>query len=331
MMAAVALDDDAVVVDPRAEARRRLDDRYDARVLEPSPPAAAEAPWFADDPVNHGLDGGHPVVAPVAGRGTTWDQLAERDAELASWCAQRWLGAWPRLQLPPDRRALVRTRQGWHALAEHVLAPARHRANGKIGLRYTRGGFGTPFYGDDEQVRVTGRALVVIRGEVVGWHTIKTVRAAADAVGIAPGAPADVYTPTTAPEYDEPLVIDSAAAAFLGDWFGFATSVLEELRASVPASDTPARVQLWPEHFDPSVDFGEEAAGHRATYGASPGDDGHELPYLYVTPWIAQQGEFWNEGSYASLSLADFVSAPDQRAAALDFFATARRQLAAGG
>jgi hypothetical protein len=330
MMVAVAFEDDEVVIDPRAEARQRLGGGFDVRVLEPSPPALAEAPWFADDPVNDGTPEGRDVVTPVPGRGTTWSELASTDADLAWWCADRWLGAWRPLGVPGDVDALVATRRSWHALAEHVVAPARHAVNGKIGLRYTRGGFGTPFYGDDEQVRVVGRALVVIRSEVVEWHVITTVRAAAEAVGIAPGAPADVYTPTTALEADERLVLHDEALDFLGDWFGFATSVLEELRAAVPSSDTPARVQLWPEHFDPSVDLGEDAAGRRATYGASPGDDGHPLPYVYVTPWTAQSGPFWNEGSYASLGLAEFVNSPDQRGAVLDFFGRARDLLAAG-
>jgi hypothetical protein len=104
--------------------------------------------------------------------------------------------------------------------------------------------------------------------------------------------------------------------------------VLEALRAEVPASDEPARVQLWPEHFDLSVDLGVEADARRATFGASPGDEAHPEPYLYVTPWTEQQGEFWNEGSYASFPFAGLVDAPDQRARAAAFFAEARAVLA---
>ena len=54
-------------VNPRAEATERLAGRYDARVLEPSPPAVTSGPWFADDPVDP-LDApsGRPVVSPVA-------------------------------------------------------------------------------------------------------------------------------------------------------------------------------------------------------------------------------------------------------------------------
>ena len=107
--------------------------------------------------------------------------------------------------------------------------------------------------------------------------------------------------------------------------------MLEELRAAVPAADASARVQLWPEHFDLSVDTGEEAAGRRGTFGVSPGDAQHPAPYVYVTHWAERSGDFWNEGSFASLGFEDFADAPDQRAAVLDFFARARTVLAADG
>ena len=38
-------------VDARKEAFDRVGGRFDARVLEPSPPAVTVPPWFADDPV----------------------------------------------------------------------------------------------------------------------------------------------------------------------------------------------------------------------------------------------------------------------------------------
>ncbi len=316
------------VIDPRAEAQERVEGRYDALVLEPSPPAQPDAPWFADDPVMGVGYGELPdleVIAPVPRRGAkTWNELAHSDQELAQWCADRWLGAWRSLALPADLDALARTRHAWHVLAEHVLAPARYRSNGKIGLRFTRAGFGTPFFGADEQIRVAADGVVVIRGGDVAVHPVTTPLDAARAVGIEPGAPTEVYAPSNALEPDATLRVDDHAARFLGDWFGFGASVLEELRVARPPGDAPARVQLWPEHFDLSVDFGDEAAGQRATYGASPGDDTHAVPYLYVTPWVGQHGAFWNEDAFASLSLHDFVGAADQRGAALDFFARAR-------
>jgi hypothetical protein len=323
--------DESYVIDPRREAQARVDGRFDALVLEPSPPAQPYAPWFADDPVTG--DGYEelpelPVLAPVPRPGSkTWDELAQSDPELAPWCADRWLGAWRPLALPSDLDALERTRRSWHGLAEHVVAPARYRSNGKIGLRFTRGGFGTPFFGEDEQVRVAADGIVVIHGDAVAVHPVTTAAAAARAIGIEPGAPAEVYTPATPLEPDAALDVHDEAARFLGDWFGFGASVLEELRAGVAPADTPARVQLWPEHFDLSVDFGDEQAGQRATYGASPGDRAHAVPYLYVTPWTEQHGPFWNEGAFASRSLGEFVEVGDQRAAALEFFARARLAL----
>ena len=59
--------------------------------------------------------------------------------------------------LPP---AFGATREALHALAEHVLAPARYRADGHIGLVPTPGGFGTPTFGEGERVRVEGVELV---------------------------------------------------------------------------------------------------------------------------------------------------------------------------
>ncbi len=94
-------------------------------------------------------------------------------------------------------------------------------------------------------------------------------------------------------------------------------------------AEAPGRVQLWPEHFDLSFDFGDEDAGRRATYGASPGDAAHPHPYAYVSPWSAQAGGFWNEGSFASLPFTDIGAAPDQRAAVLGFYARARAELGA--
>jgi hypothetical protein len=287
--------------DPRGEARARLGDRYEVRVLEPSPPAVSDAPWFADDPPARGdVPDARKVVSPVATGDLVWQELADGDAALASWCAERWLASYRRLGPAPP--ALVETRVELHRVAAEQIAPTRQAANGKIGLRYTRGGFGTPYFGDDEQLRVEGTELVtVVRAVDVGRT---------------------------------PLEVDSAAAAFLGDWYGFAASVLEELRAGADPADAAAtRVQLWPEHFDLAIELGSEAAGARAAYGLSPGDEVHLEPYIYVAPWVAPPaGELWNATAFAGaeLAFAELLGAGDQRAAALAFLRARLDALAAG-
>ncbi len=301
----------------RAEAVARLGGAYDARVLEPSPPAVSEPPWFADDPV--GRDdpaNGLPRVSPVTGANMLWSELCRHDDALAEWCAERWLGAYR--ALGPAPAGLAATREALHALAVRVLSPARQRANGQIGLRYTHGGFGTPFFGDDAQLRVRGAELIVQEREHERAAPIDTLASAAAHVGaeLLPGGAGD----------DRPLAIDPAASAFLGDWFGFATSVLEQLRATVPDDEDPSRVQLWPERFDVSVELGLDAAGARAGYGASPGDELHPEPYLYVVPSRdVPAGELWNATALtgAWLPYAEIVAASSsgaaQRAFALGF------------
>ena len=298
---------------PRREAWEILGGEYDVRVLEPSPPAVDEPPWYADDPLAGPY--GVRLVTPVTGLGRSWHDLVAERPELTAFCADRWLGAWRRLA--PLPRAFVPTRRSLHALAEHVVAPARHAANGQIGLRFTHGGFGTPYFGDGHQVRVReGRLFVDGAG-----HTPATLGEAAALAGVPLGMPPEIYPPATPAAPDTHLPVNPAAAESLGDWFGFAWSVLEQLRfGGRPLS--PGRVQLWPEHFDAAVDLGDESAGRRATFGASPGDDAHPEPYLYVAPWAGRAGAFWNATAFggASLTYATLLSVDDQRETALAFF-----------
>src|SRR5262249_21541249 len=65
--------------------------------------------------------------------------------------------------LEPLPQAFTPTRDAMHAIAEHVLAPFRYRADGHIGLVVTAGGFGTPTLADGERVRVEGVELVYER------------------------------------------------------------------------------------------------------------------------------------------------------------------------
>ena len=323
-------------MDPRGEAQTRLEalepGRFEARVLVPSPPAVTDPPWFADDPVDPGGAGaGRTVVSPVANADRTWDDLARGDRALAAWCADRWLGAWRRLAPVTDPARLAATRRAWHAVAEHVLAPFRFRACSKIGLRSTPGGVGIPFVrvdGADVQLRLDRSGLVVDRGTETRAG-LTTLRAAAVAAGVPVGARTEVYEPTTVGEPDAPLSVDADAAVRLADWFGFGASVLEAVRAAAPDGGL-TRLQLWPEHFDLSLDLGDETAGQRGTFGASLGDEQHPLPYLYVTHWgPVADDPYWNDTGFggASFGYDRLVDAGDQRGAALKFLNAGRARL----
>jgi hypothetical protein len=264
---------------------------YEARVLEPSPPAVTEPP-YTDDPVEPGeVPEGRELVSPVHNRGDlTWDEVVRQEPDLAPWCAERWLGAWKRLE--PLPATFAETQVALHKVAVAVVAPARKPEN-EISLRYTRGGFGTPFFeqdGLDCQVRVEHGELVRQRG--TGESTEPLPREA-----------------------------DGAAAGALGDFYGFGCSVLEQLRADEPDGD-PSLVRIWPEHFDIAIELGSESAGQRGDFGASPGDENHPEPYLYVTAWTAEvSGELWNATAFrgAELGYSELLAAEDQRQAALDF------------
>jgi hypothetical protein len=312
----------------RHEAELKVGGAFDVRVLEPSPPAVPAAP-FSDDPTAASpRQPGVPLLSPVTDGDRTWDDYAREHADVADWCAERWLGAWRRLPALPPPDALHRTIDAWHTLAERVVATARHRANGKIGLRWTLGGFGTPFFGADEQLRVTGHVLAHVRGQQLEVHQIETLGAAAAFADVEPSVPGGLFAATTDGDPARPLVVDRDAAHLLAEWYGFVTSVLAQLRVDEAAS-TPSLIQLWPEHFDLATDLGVP----RANYGASPGDGGRPEPYLYVGPHdfegLDRSDSFWNEPFGASLPYAALVDAADQRKAALDFFHAGAARLAA--
>jgi hypothetical protein len=289
------------MANPRAEAEDILGGDYEARVLEPSPPAVTDKP-YCDDPLFPGeVPEGRRLVSPVRQHGDlSWDEIAEAQPDLAPWCAERWLGAWKALEALPA--GFADTRKALHKVAEAVVAPARQPPD-EISLRYTRGGFGTPFFeedGADCQVRVE-------HGELVRQKRKEETR--------------------------EPLPdVDVAAATALGEFYGFACSVLEELRAEQVDGD-PSLVRLWPEHFDMAFELGSEKEGKRANFGASPGDADHDEPYLYVGPWNAEvSGELWNAASFngAELGYSELLGANGQRRSALDFMSERYRALQDG-
>jgi hypothetical protein len=215
--------------------------------------------------------------------------------------------------LPPD---YAESREALHRLACYVLSPARKAVTGRIGLRSTPGGFGTPLFGDDEQLRIDGVSLVRRRGGATEVTGITTLAAAAAFAGVTlsedPGVGSDL---PGLGDPDAPLPVSALGAAALGAWYAFSTSVLEEFGAELSAGGLDcSEVQLWPEHFDLACNV------EGANFGCSPGDSFSAEPYVYVGPWKTDglpDGDFWNAPFGAVLGYKELLGAEDQTRAAL--------------
>ena len=226
---------------------------------------------------------------------------------------------------------LTSTRLALHRVAAYVVSPARRHATGnEIALVVTPGGFGTPpfeFDGRTVQVMVDGAELVVDEDGAERRAPLTSLADAAEFVGrglFADGGPGDAT----------PLELDPVAAERLGDLYGFAAEVLTRFRDRLPAEAAASEINLWPEHFDIALEAGDEAAGQRANYGVSPGDELHPEPYLYVGPWSGEaEGELWNASGFAGAELgyAELLESPDPEVAAVEFLSARSEALAAHG
>jgi hypothetical protein len=221
----------------------------------------------------------------------------------------------PTLKPLPD--SFSATRDALHRVAEELVAPARKPHN-EIALRQTPGGFGTPefeFDGKRMQVRVEGAELVVVCDGAEDRAELTSLAEGGALLGPA-------LLPDGVSEDATPLGIDVEAAERLADFYAFAAELLESFKATLPADAAPSDTNLWPEHFDTAFEAGDEAAGKRANYGASPGDESHPEPYLYVGPWTAEvEGELWNATGFngAELRYAELLAADDPEATAGEF------------
>lgn len=235
------------------------------------------------------------------------------------------MGAMTNKRLAPLPAAYTQTTEALHRLAVYVIAPAQRLANGEIILRATPGGFSTLPY-DGHVVGVDGDQLVVDGTH----HPITTLNAAAAAIGITPDASQQgQFDVPPHGDLDEPLGVDPAAARALGDWYAFATELLDTLRAEAEADDDASIVRIWPEHFDAAIDMGDGGAYRRGTYGASPGDSRHSGPYLYVSPWAGRIDGFFDDPAFmgASLPRDRLVDDPDPTGVALRFLREARDRI----
>ena len=219
-----------------------------------------------------------------------------------------------------------------HRIAEHVLAAARFADDGEIRLTAHDGGFATPLLSDGRRVRVAGTTIVVDGPGGSRAQDIDSVGSAASFVGIEPGFPSQLYAPATTFVADEPLRLDAAAAAALAAWYGFTDAVVRTFAAEI-VGVVPSPLILWPEHFDQAI-FTEDAdEAARANYGASPGDDGHPAPYLYVGPWSAPAADpYWNATQFSGsvMSVSAVSAAEDPTAVALAFLRAGRARLVRG-
>jgi hypothetical protein len=205
-----------------------------------------------------------------------------------------------------DPATLRVTRHALHRVAEHVLAAVQYAQTGDIRLAFVTGGFGTtrPLNGT-QHLRVAGDQLVVGDSEHERSTGLTTLRAAGEFIDATPGLPGSAYPPATPFDPDAPLSIDPTMAYVLADWYGLADAALRSFADQV--GGPPERPTLWPEHFDIGITLDV------VNYGASPGDDLVDEPYLYVGPHAGApvQDAFWNHGFGAALTYSEVRTVED--------------------
>jgi len=168
---------------------------------------------------------------------------------------------------------LATTRRSLHGAAELLLAGPQHRRSGTIRLRVVPGGFAT----------VAAPDLAVLGCDVVSGDRRlpldgRPLRAVAEALGIRPGAPEDLYADGSGVGPDEVLVVDASASEHLMTAFAAGDAAL---RAFAPGA-TPV---LWPEHFDLATELGATHVVNAMDVSPEQADELHDEPYLYVVPW----------------------------------------------
>ncbi len=220
--------------------------------------------------------------------------------------ARAHLAGLDRPPLQPLPESYLAGRTELHRIAEEVLKPKRVlETRDEIALCFTPGGFGTPRWEQGVESGLPGAA------RVEGTEIVIT--AGSD----------EVRTPTA---------VEASVGAAVADWFALGTVALAGL-IDAGADLDPEPIRLWPEHFDVATVLGDEAAGTRANFGASPGDELHPEPYLYVGPWVERpQSEIWNATGFhgAELSYAELLDSGNQLADATAFFITHMEALSAG-
>jgi hypothetical protein len=182
----------------------------------------------------------------------------------------------PAAAVPPDPAALAATRRRLHGIGECLMAGPQRRAGGRFTLRVTPGGFATT---GAPALRLDGADLVVDEGRRVAVGG--TFAEMAEAIGVDFGPPPDGYPDGSQARATDDVSLDPASARLLLGWFLKADAAL---RVMAPRQ-TPI---LWPEHFDVAILLDD------SSYGASPGDAFHPMPYAYVSSGDHDRSDFWN-------------------------------------
>ena len=191
----------------------------------------------------------------------------------------------------PTPSGLSTTRASLHAVAEHVLAPARFEAERRIGLVVTPGGFATPVLPGGSVLAVERDELVVRRPDAEQRAALKTTTLGtlADVAEVDLSVWHGLYPAVTPADRATPVVVDPEAASVIAEWYGVVDGALHALITALDARETTT---LWPEHFDVATALDE------VDYGGSPGDVFVDEPYAYVGPRsrpLPAAGEgFWN-------------------------------------
>jgi hypothetical protein len=237
-------------------------------------------------------------------------------------------------ELPEDRA----TRATLHRLAAHVLARRRHDLVGRFGLALSPSGLATPAAGPEhEVVRTAGRWLHHDRGGVPTRTAALDLASsslldAAAFVGVALGDGFSVGRDTPPlGDVHAPLRLHDGHARAVAGWLAWTWDVLDDVVASLGAGARPSTTQLWPEHFDAACEL-TAAPGVRVAVGGSPGDAGHEAPYLYVSLGEVPKptgDPYWNAPFGAFLPAADLRGVAHPEAEAVAFLAHGLERLAA--
>ena len=185
-------------------------------------------------------------------------------------------------RIMPLPAAFATTRDALHTLACYVVSPARKARTGRIGLRPTGEGFGTPPFDDGSRIVVHGNRLGVDPGERDRHHDAacggSVPRRRVDSRPWRRRGPSSVRTRCDARTWTSMRrsLSDSGTA-----WDSRSSTSFRSVSANAPR--TMSEAQLWPEHFDLAVDV-ELAGGRHVNVGFSPGDRFSDEPYVYVGP-----------------------------------------------